>query len=284
MNRSEALSLFSSLVGRPDSEIPLCHAALLFATDADPQLHVESSLAELRELGTEINGFLPRAIDSSPSTRLMGFLRIFHGRYGFEGDNLTFDSPENSHLHRVVRRRRGLPISLSILAVTLLRQLGLEAYGVALPGRYIARCETEIGTIWFDCFQPRDENGTILTEADCRDLVEAHGIVLNDQSLRQALNPARNQSTLFRMLNNLIATYDRRKMHLEKARTLDWSLMIQPGDMALTLTRAQAYHAAQLPGLAIRDYERFLFHHSQGTTAEAVREALNALRREASPN
>jgi regulator of sirC expression with transglutaminase-like and TPR domain len=205
---------------------------------------------------------------------------VFHCDLKFQGDREHFDDPENSHLHRVLERRRGLPIMLSVLAVEMLRQVGLEAYGVALPGRYIARCETQSGPLWFDPFSPGSGEGTLLDEADCLDLARSHGAVLEQNMIRQALGPARNHSTLVRMLNNLIGSYDRRGMHMEKARTFDWLLLLQPGDMDLILSRGLAYHDAAMLGLAMRDYERYLRGRPQGVHSVMIRQRLESMYRE----
>jgi regulator of sirC expression with transglutaminase-like and TPR domain len=278
LSRQERLQEFGSLVHGPDREIPVCRAALLFSADADPTMDIARQMDDIRALGDTILARLDRPATQSPLRTLRTFLAVFHREFQFRGDDETFDAPENSQLHRVLARRRGLPILLSVLAVEFLRQLGLEAYGVALPGRYIARCETENGPAWFDPFNPGAGAGTLLTEWDCVQLALSHGIPVSPGDLHQTLSPARNHSTLVRMLNNLAGSYERRAMHQAFAQTLDWCLMLQPGDPELTLTRGLAYNAAGLPGLAMRDLERYMHLGAPGPRAGRAAEILRQLR------
>jgi regulator of sirC expression with transglutaminase-like and TPR domain len=282
--RNERLSLFSSLVHGPDQQIPLCRAALLFAADGDPKLKIDNTLEAIRNLGDEIGASIPVLGEAPPSVILEEFLRVFHGEHRFQGEHDNYDAPENSFLNRVLERRRGLPITLSVLAVELLRHIGLEAYGVGLPGRYIARCETEQGPVWFDPFSPGPGRGTLLDETDCVQLALSHGTVVPPGLLNQTLAPARHHGTLVRMLNNLLGAYSRRSQHLQKCRTLDWLLILHPGDMELTLARGQAYYAASMPGLAMRDLERYLHHAPNGPQAPPVQALLTKLRRDYSQN
>ncbi|MFQ3577507.1 MAG: transglutaminase-like domain-containing protein, partial [Verrucomicrobiia bacterium] len=67
---------------------------------------------------------------------------------GLHGDNETYESPENSFLDAVVIRRRGLPISLSVLYMMVGARAGIRVDGVAAPGHFLAK----IGTTYFDPF------------------------------------------------------------------------------------------------------------------------------------
>ena len=48
---------------------------------------------------------------------------LLAGDYGFAGDRETYDAPLNADMIRVLDRRRGLPVSLSILYVALARRI-----------------------------------------------------------------------------------------------------------------------------------------------------------------
>jgi regulator of sirC expression with transglutaminase-like and TPR domain len=53
--------------------------------------------------------------------------QVFHEEFGFVGDQESYDDPANADLIRVIDRRRGLPVSLSILYVAAARRMGWTA-------------------------------------------------------------------------------------------------------------------------------------------------------------
>ena len=59
--------------------------------------------------------------------------RVLFHEYGFRGAGKDFENPENSFLHRVIERRQGLPITLSVLFILIARRIGLELEPIGLP-------------------------------------------------------------------------------------------------------------------------------------------------------
>jgi regulator of sirC expression with transglutaminase-like and TPR domain len=53
------------------------------------------------------------------------------------GNTDDYADPRNSFLHEVLRRRVGLPISLSIVAIEVGRRRGVTITGVGLPGHFV---------------------------------------------------------------------------------------------------------------------------------------------------
>jgi regulator of sirC expression with transglutaminase-like and TPR domain len=58
---------------------------------------------------------------------------------GFRGATDDYHDPRNSLLDQVLARRRGIPITLSILAMEVGRRLGIEFVGIGMPGHFIVR-------------------------------------------------------------------------------------------------------------------------------------------------
>lgn len=67
-----------------------------------------------------------------------GALRQLLGeRFEFRGSPGDYQRLESSLLHAVLRRRRGLPILLSVVWMEVARRAGAPVYGVALPGHFV---------------------------------------------------------------------------------------------------------------------------------------------------
>ena len=75
---------------------------------------------------------------------------------------------ESSLLHEVLRRRRGLPILLSVVWMEVARRAGAPVYGVALPGHFVVGFGDPAGEqVLADPF----DGGRLLTGADAELLV-----------------------------------------------------------------------------------------------------------------
>ena len=59
------------------------------------------------------------------------------GELGFSGTDVDILCPADSYLHRVLERRRGLPILLSVVYLLVARRLDLELVGVSMPRHFV---------------------------------------------------------------------------------------------------------------------------------------------------
>ncbi len=90
---------------------------------------------------------------------------------GLRGDTETYAEVENSYLDRVLDRRLGIPITLSILAIAIGRRRGVPLVGVGMPGHFLVRHEGQ-PRVLLDCF----DGGRRLTSGDCEAILQRiHG-------------------------------------------------------------------------------------------------------------
>jgi len=135
------------------------------------------------------------------------------GKLGLRGDEDQYDDPENSFLPRVLERRMGLPILLSIVYIEVGRRAGVPLVGLALPGHFVVayqRPPTE-GRIVLDPFQ----GGRVLEEEDVEEIVVRADAPLTSDMFRAATP----YMIATRMLRNLIGSYQRRSLW-DKAHTV----------------------------------------------------------------
>jgi len=66
-------------------------------------------------------------------------LAVLFGGDGLRGDRSTYGSPDNSLVDRVLLRRLGIPLSLSVVAVLVGRRLGVPFDAVGMPRHVLLR-------------------------------------------------------------------------------------------------------------------------------------------------
>lgn len=125
-NRMEPVARFAELVDRSAGEVDLGRAALAFAEVADPDADAAAALAELDRLATGVRDFA-------------GLRERLFVTEGFTGAKEDSTDPANSLLHRVLERRRGLPISLSVVVIEVGRRAAVPVEGIGMPGHFLVR-------------------------------------------------------------------------------------------------------------------------------------------------
>lgn len=182
------------LLAGPESALALDEAALLIGAHARPGVDVDRELRRLDSLARAVDGEGADAVSE-----------LLFGRLGIAGNTHDYDDPENSYLDRVVERRLGIPISLSVLLIEVGRRRGLPLEGVGLPGHYLVRDRSRPETL-IDPFGA----GRRLDDAACRALFER--MAGTGAHLHPAmLAPTGPRATLARMLANLDRSFRARR-------------------------------------------------------------------------
>ncbi|QIY98094.1 tetratricopeptide repeat protein [Streptomyces sp. S1D4-11] len=123
---------------------------------------------------------------------------LLGGRCGFRGSPGDYQRLESSLLHAVLRRRRGLPILLSVVWMEVARRAGAPVYGVALPGHFVVGFGPAEQQVLADPF----DGGRVLSGSDAELLVQGATGAPLDPSM---LVPAPPLDVVVRILNNVRA-------------------------------------------------------------------------------
>lgn len=187
VDRTEASARFAALVARAEPEITLDEPALLIAAhhhalDVDAQLRALDGIA---------------ASAGSAGDDPVSLARLLFTEAGFTGNTVDYGDPRNSFLDEVIRRRLGLPITLSVLLIEVARRRGIELAGVGMPGHFLVA--TDRG--YLDPFH----GGTLLDAQGARRRFEElrPGAPFSDHYL----DPVGPRAVLARMLANLVGTF-----------------------------------------------------------------------------
>jgi regulator of sirC expression with transglutaminase-like and TPR domain len=169
---------------------PLAEQALRVSAVIQPGLDVAAQLAVIDGL----------AAGCPAPTREAVFQELF-GSGRFAGDRETYHAWRNSCLDQVLATGRGMPITLSVLAIAVATRLGVRLVGVGMPGHFLVGDLTDPG--WFgDPFNARWG----LTEDECGELYRAIG---GDAWTPDLLRPTPDRLVILRILNNLRASCER---------------------------------------------------------------------------
>jgi len=133
-----------------DEEIQLDIAALELSALDHPGTELQPYFDQLDALEDELREAAEDAETSEAQAEALAGLLA--DRHGFVGDADSYDAPLNADMIRVLDRRRGLPVSLSILYVALARRLGWIAEALNTPSHVLVRLGPLAAPILIDPF------------------------------------------------------------------------------------------------------------------------------------
>ncbi|GAB2724956.1 tetratricopeptide repeat protein [Streptomyces bullii] len=212
---------------RPDLSL-LCLLAAAEADGALDEAGLDAAQVELDRLA----GLLPYR-PGGPRAWAEALRELLGERCGFHGTPADYRRVESSLLHEVLRRRRGLPILLSVVWMEVARRAGAPVYGVALPGHFVVGFGAAEEQVLADPF----DGGRVLTGADAELLVVGATGAPLDPSM---LAPAAPVEVVLRILNNIRAWAAARPERSDVAlRAVDLSLLLPSRPARLRYERAQ---------------------------------------------
>lgn len=160
---------------------------------------------------------------------------VLGGRERFHGQPSDYRRLESSLLPDVLRRRRGLPIMLSLVWSAVAARAGLTVHGVALPGHFIVAVGGPVPTDEYVLADPF-HGGRLLSAEDAAALTAASGHRFSPE----LLTPAQPLDLALRVLGNIRSWAADRPEH---ARTQLWatelSLLLPRHPAQLRLERAE---------------------------------------------
>jgi len=152
-----------------EDEIELDEAALTLAQLDHPSTEIEPYYDLLDEIETRLEMVGGEAVTAADHADALA--EILSGEFGFVGDRETYDDPDNADMIRVLERRRGLPVSLSILWVAMARRLGWHADVLDVPGHVLVLIGSAADPMIVDPFS----GGTRVDAHRLTELVQAFG-------------------------------------------------------------------------------------------------------------
>jgi len=131
--------------------------ALLLARTVMPDIDVGLSCQRLDDLAARCRELIADPLSVREKCRVIN--RVLFHENGFRGNLEHYTDPLNSFLPVVLERRKGIPLSLSIVYLLVAQRLGIDLEPVGLPGHFMVGCYLEDTPLFIDPF----EQGTFRT-------------------------------------------------------------------------------------------------------------------------
>lgn len=195
--------------------------AFLFARYAYPGLDVQAYTAELDEMAAEVYSRVGRRVSGEEAVKALS--RYLFTEQGFRGNSKNYYEADNSYLNRVLDRRSGIPISLSVVYLLVGQRLDLPVYGIGMPGHFLVKFDSERYKVFVDAFN----GGALLTDKDCARFLMQAGYGFEERYLSKS-SP---RAILARILKNLIAIYSKLDESVKQARLTRFLEILESGKL-----------------------------------------------------
>jgi regulator of sirC expression with transglutaminase-like and TPR domain len=248
-------------------------ALMLSALDHSGRL-LEPYEKHLTEIAEAAKGEARLAMQAEQAARALSNLMV--GRFGYDGDRLSYDDPNNADLMAVIDRRRGLPVALGILYLHAARAAGFEATGLNYPGHFLLNITVRSREALIDPFN----GGAAL---DRERLGAPPGMGAHALEGAQFAESVSDTEVLLRLTNNLKL---RALNNGERVRALEISkrmVLIAPKRPELWIDLARLNEVSGALGAAQRAYEACLslvaggeaLHNEAALGLHALKRRLN---------
>ncbi len=191
----------ADLVAAHGDDLPLDQGAIAVAMNEDPACDPAAVVDDLDTLA-KATGHSPGV---APGRGMGRINEVLFRRFEFQGDQDNYHHVDNSLIHRVLGRRRGMPITLSLVYAEVARRLDIHLDGVGFPGHFVLRPRHSESPVFIDPFH----QGRVLQEDQLWGLFEKTypDATITERAWQAMLAPVSNASFIARICRNLKASH-----------------------------------------------------------------------------
>ncbi len=205
LNFSDPVTEFRGFIRSLNYELET--GALLLSRTIHPDLDIGASCSLLDRMAARCRELIAEPAAARDKCRVLN--RVLFHEHGFRGNTEHYADPLNSFLDQVLIRRKGIPLSLSLVYLLVAERIGLSLEPVGLPGHFLVGCFAEVEPFYIDPFNA----GRLLSAGEAV-------IMVRKQSLHPTLAdlaPTPIREVLCRCCRNLVNHYTVANDH-ERAR------------------------------------------------------------------
>lgn len=225
------------LGGLESPVLPIAEAALALASFERPRVGLARYRQHLASMARDVARHAGARAELP--ARVHALNEIILLKYGYSGDELTYDDLQNANLMRVVDRRKGLPVALGILYLHAARAQGWDSVGLGFPGHFLIRLTEGPERLILDPFH----GGRVCEAADLRELLKATAGQEIELSAEHYA-PVSDRDVLLRLQNNLKSRLLQAARYERALRVLETMQFLAP-DLVELWQEAGLLHARQ---------------------------------------
>ena len=194
-------------------------AVITLARFGNPTLRESEYVKKLDYFADMIRSSL--RYNRSEREEMQTFMKFIFEDLNFRGDNKDYHNPANGFIDQVIERRKGLPISLSLVAMFIARRLQLPVFGVNMPIHFMLAFVGEKGEQLID---PYDQ-GAEVSYDQCYFFLKKNNVTPKPDHFKMASD----LNILARCIRNLMHSYERNEEH-DRVRDLKSLLELVEGE------------------------------------------------------
>lgn len=277
--QQRAFRAFAALVTGEDAAIDLALAALLIACTEYPDLDIASYMAQLDALAQQVRlrlglpegAGLPSEMNQL--TVIAAMNSVLFEQEHFHGNPQDYYDPDNSFLNRVLERRTGIPIALSLVYMEVGRRVGMAFDGIGLPFHFVVGYRLPQERIYIDPY----EEGRIYNARECRERIRR---LLGEKEKLHAswFEPISRRYLLVRMLNNLKHIYLYKADYAHALAMCDRIILLIPRAALEWRDRGHVHLQLKHYGRALKDLNTYLELAPEAEDHEEIQKQIKTIR------
>ncbi len=265
-------AILDAIGALPDADIDLAEAALHLGRIDAPDADWQAARAHLTDIARAIVAAARAQETDSLEDRADALARVLVDRFGYHGDDETYDDLANANLLRVIERRRGMPVALGILWLHAAEAASWAAVGIDMPGHFLVGLEGAGQRLLLDVF----DGGAVLSGPELRSL--ARRAAGREAPLARLLAPMEKRGVLLRLQANIIRRRETAGDYAGALTATETALRFAPAEAGLWHEAGALQEKLDMFAAALDSYRRFLDASPPGPLARQVQERLDALR------
>lgn len=195
-------------------------AIFTLARFGNPTLRISNYSAKIDHFAQIVAPQVKYKLDEK--RKMKALLKFVFEDLNFHGDAEDYHAPKNCFLDQVIDRRKGLPISLSLIVMFIAHRLEMPFFGINMPIHFMLNYVGDKEELLIDPY----DNGAIVTYDQCYFFLKKNNIEPRPEHFQIATN----LDIVLRCIRNLIHSYERKK---EMERVEDLGKLLNVAEMYL---------------------------------------------------